>query len=205
MSKRSTGHLRLVRRPPNGDRDGHVDRLVRQRRTAGDSPRPGLAQKCRGADLVRKAVRDCALIEPRERWQSGLSEAPRKRRGGPARGSATSRAASWIRSSFSLETRRSRRRNGTSGANRNCASPSTTRSASSRNASPDLPNAEGGSLKVRPWRLMRRRLSASWIAAPASPRRASPRWDRSFSFSGVRRLARTWKASGLGACRRVYL
>ncbi len=28
----------------------------------------------------------------------------------------------------------------------------------------------------------RRRLSASWLAGPASPRRASLRWDRSFSF-----------------------
>jgi hypothetical protein len=49
-----------------------------------------------------------------------------------------------------------------------------------------------------------RRLAASWIAAPASPRRASSRLDRSSSFSGVRRLDQPWKASGLGACRRVY-
>jgi hypothetical protein len=47
------------------------------------------------------------------------------------------------RLSFYWGTCPSRRRNGTSGANRSCATPSTTRSASSRNVSRNV-NAEGG-------------------------------------------------------------
>jgi len=56
-------------------------------------------------------------------------------RDGRARVSAISPVANWIRSSFSWDTCRFKRRSGTSGASRNCAAPSTTRWA----LNPDAP------------------------------------------------------------------
>jgi integrase len=52
--------------------------------------------------------------------------------GAAARGSAILPVASWTRSNFCLDTSRSKRRNGTSAASRNCALPSTTEWASNR-------------------------------------------------------------------------
>jgi hypothetical protein len=78
------------------------------------------------------------------------------RRCSPAPGSATWRTASSTGFSFRWGTCPFRRRNGTSGANRSCAAPSTTRSASSRSASCSV-NAQGGvaqTLEVRPRRLV---------------------------------------------------
>jgi len=49
-----------------------------------------------------------------------------------ARGSAILPVVSWTRSNFCLDTSRSKRRNGTSAASRNCALPSTTEWASNR-------------------------------------------------------------------------